>query len=281
MGAYIFDGRAFAGKLLDMVAARVVGLKKKGINPKLVSIIVGDDPASVLYVNLKKKAAERMGCGLLVVGCREETKTKEIVEKIKRFNTDNTVHGIMIQLPLPERLSIEDRDQIINSISKEKDVDGLKDDSNFIAPTAKAVLEIINLAIKVTPLKVRPCKVVVIGAGGFEGRKIIRLLGKEKYHVIGLVKGAERFEETIRTSDVVISVTGNPDLIRSDMVKEGVILIDVGSPKGDIEKEAYQKASFVSPVPGGVGPVTIACLMENLVRAASEEAGKSYAIQNS
>jgi methylenetetrahydrofolate dehydrogenase (NADP+) / methenyltetrahydrofolate cyclohydrolase len=247
---------------------------------------VGEDPASILYQNLKKKAAERIGAEVKIKNYEAGIKISDLIDEINTLNSDPAVNGIMIQLPLPASFTKDDRDKIIKAIALEKDVDGLRTDSKFIAPTAKAVLEVFTEALKVVPLKVDPLKVSVIGATGFEGKLIVKALNQEykqslaredgknkglkgigKIEVIELNSKTENLEEMVKNSDVVISVTGIPDLIKQDMVKEGAILIDVGAPKGDIEKKAYEKASFVSPVPGGVGPVTISCLLENLIKA--------------
>ena len=284
---HIFDGREFAKKREESIKNKVRNLVFK---PKLVSIIVGDDPASLLYVNLKKKAAERVGAEVEIVKLNKLTKLNELIKLIQKYNNDRSVSGIMVQLPLPENFSKEDRDEVLNTISPEKDVDGLREDSKFTAPTAKAVLEVLKLAL----LEVRPLtkrldllrKVAVVGASGFEGKNIIKALEQEykqsllfhsknkgiqgkELEIIKADSKTENLKLKIKNCDVVISVTGVPDLITADMVKSSAILIDVGSPKGDIEKSAYDKAAFVSPVPGGVGPITISCLLENLVEASS------------
>lgn len=263
----IFDGKAFAENKLRDLRSKTFDVRKKGIIPKLVSILVGDDPASKLYVNLKKKAAERIGAQLDVRSMMSDVRKDEILDLVKTLNIDKSVHGIMIQLPLPSKFTLEDRDEIISSIDKDKDVDGLREDSPYLTPTVKAVLEVVKEA-SALPLRVRPYKVVVVGARGFEGKKIFNVLKEMGYNVIGVDRDTENFEKVTRAADVLISVTGSPDIISSDMVKDGVVVIDVGSPKGDVARNVYEKCAFISPVPGGVGPVTIACLLENLAEAA-------------
>lgn len=276
---YIFDGRGFARQKEETLQQRVRGLLEYGIKPKLVSIIVGDDPASVLYVNLKKKAAERIGCVLSVRREKSDIGKEKLIEMISLLNEDKTIFGIMVQLPLPENFTKEDREEIISSIDPDKDVDGLRVGSKFIPPTAKAVLNIIKEAEKyivLPPLKARLYKVGVVGGSGFIGKQIAGALnGINNYNIA--VYDSETIDLRQKTGDldILISVTGVPDLIKPDMVKDGAVLIDVGSPKGDIEKSAYDKAAFVSPVPGGVGPVTISCLLENLLDSLSDRIPKS------
>lgn len=263
----IFDGRELASEKLKEVAKEVKELKKSGVTPKLVSIFVGDDPASKLYLGLKKKRAEDVGAQVEVVKLEKDIKTEKLKEVIRQLNKNEKVHGIMVQLPLPKLFTKSDRAGIINSISYQKDVDGLGENSLFITPVVKAVL----VAVKEgTNYITRPAlKVVVIGASGFEGGKIARSLKEMGYEVGEIASDTKNLEPLAREADILISVTGVPGLIGEGVVKDGAIVIDVGSPKGDVKtQEVQQKAAFISPVPGGIGPVTIACLLENLVLAA-------------
>jgi methylenetetrahydrofolate dehydrogenase (NADP+)/methenyltetrahydrofolate cyclohydrolase len=232
--------------------------------------LVGDDPASVLYVNLKKKAAEKVGATLDVRSMMSDIGRVGIINLITNLNKDKSVHGIMVQLPLPDNYSKEDRDEIINSIAKGKDVDGLRDDSPYLTPTVKAVLEVVREATPSNTLKAWPLKVVVVGAKGFEGKKICKVLKAMDYDVEGIDRKTNDWKLVTRSADILISVTGSPGIIGKDEVKEGAVVIDVGSPKGDVKtEEVKEKVSFISPVPGGIGPVTISCLLENLVESAS------------
>ena len=176
----------------------------------------------------------------------------------------------MIPLPLPKNFSEKDRDEIIKTITKEKDVDGLQDDSPYLTPTVKSVLEVIKEATPHVTLKVPPLKVAVVGARGFEGKKIFKVLNEMGYEVEGLDRKIENLKTKTKEADILISVTGSPGIIGKEEVKEGAVIIDVGSPKGDVKtEEIMEKAAFISPVPGGIGPVTISCLLENLVESAS------------
>ena len=255
--ANIFDGRQLATAKEAKLKEEVSLLKQKGITPKLVSIVVGDDSASKLYVSLKKKAAEKIGARLEIKKFQASISVDQLIKLIKNLNNGKSVHGVMVQLPLPSNFSEKDRDQIINSISAKKDVDGMGDDSPFLTPVVKAVIEVIRQANKYLPTD-REANVLVVGAGGFIGKKIVKVLKEMDYRIK---------KETLQ-ADILISATGEPELIKKDMVKEGAVVIDVGAPIGDVDKEVYQKASFITPVPGGIGSVTIACLLENLVEAA-------------
>lgn len=274
----IFNGRGFAQKKLEILGAKVAKIKKKGIVPKLVSIIVGENPVGLFYANLKKKTAEKIGVEVEIVTKpengerrRENQRAEELIKSIQKFNEDKTVHGIMLQLPLPDNFSPDEVWEILNCLSPKKDVDGLGENSDYSMPTVKAVLMIMREAEKFTPLKVEPYKVLVVGHTGFEGGGVYTALTEMGYVVDGANSQTNNLKQLTQNADILISATGVPGLIKGDMVKEGVVIIDVGSPKGDFEKSVYEKASFVSPVPGGVGPVTVSCLLENLVNCASEQ----------
>jgi len=270
--AIIFDGKKFASEKLDEMRKEAEELKKKGVVPKLVSILIGDDAGSKLYLSLKQKAAMKIGAEVEIKRFPKITSRDEAIKLIRQLNQKEEVHGIMIQLPLPKDFSKEVRSEIINAISPEKDVDGLREDSTFTPPTARAVMEMLSLSKQNVHFKYYPVNVLVVGARGFIGRQILRALSKwNTYKLIEADSRTKNLDELAKAADVIISATGKPDLIKKDMVEDGSILIDVGSPCGDVEKAAYEKASFVSPVPGGVGPVTIAYLMENLVEAAKEK----------
>lgn len=264
METKIFDGRAFAAKKEVELKREVTKLKAKGITPKLVSILVGNDPASHLYVNLKKKAAERVGAEVEIKAFPENEDISNILDFIGSTNTNSSVHGIMVQLPLPEKFTDEDRDLIINTINSKKDVDGLRNDSHFLTPTVKSVLFALKEASENI---VRPdMQVVVVGHTGFEGGKIYKVLTEMGYEVDGVDSTTKDLKENTQKADILISATGSPRIIHGDMVKDGSVIIDIGAPKGDVVKEeVIGKAAFLSPVPGGIGPVTIVSLLENLI----------------
>lgn len=244
--AIIFDGRAFAAKKEEK-------LRSLGKNPRLASIIVGANPASVLYVGMKKKAAERVGAELDIIKIPENTHLNKIIEVIEWLNTDKEVNGIMVQLPLPGNLK-EETKKILETIDSKKDVDGLRENSLFVHPTAMAVLQIIKEAER--ELKHDLKTIYILGESGMVGSSLLKEVAKSKL---------ERVKES-QEADIVVGATGFPSVIKSDMVKKDAVVIDVGSPRGDVDfKSVSKKASFMTPVPGGVGPVTISCLLENLI----------------
>jgi methylenetetrahydrofolate dehydrogenase (NADP+)/methenyltetrahydrofolate cyclohydrolase len=179
----------------------------------------------------------------------------KILEVIKFYNDDPEIHGIMVQLPLPEHLE-SSKSQILNSIAPIKDVDGLRDNTKFVHPTAKAVMDIIDFANGGLEMSAK-LKCFVVGENGMVGSSVTSEFKKKGYE----------FASKIEDADILVSATGKPKLITEDMIKKDAIVIDVGSPVGDCDLDLKSKASFVTPVPGGVGPVTIACLLENLISA--------------
>lgn len=265
--AIIFDGRLFADQKKKELKKKVLELNTKGLFPHLASIVIGDNPASKLYVELKKKAGEAIGIQVDIYYFPENSKKDDVIALIKSLNTDSQFSGIMVQLPIPGKLS-QYKTEIINTIDFLKDVDGLREDSNFVHPTSKAAIEILKFANtlpKIKQLSVK--KVCVVGATGMVGRPLVQQLKKEGYDVVECDSQTKRISDFTLTSDVVISATGVPNIIKKKMVKKNSIIIDIGSPKGDFEKDVVDVAGFITPVPGGTGPVTISCLLENLVKS--------------
>ncbi len=257
----VFDGRAFAEKKSKKLDKEVAKLKKQGIHPKLASIIVGNDPASKLYVSLKKKIAEGIGAETDVYYFKEKEPLENILTLIDSLNSDPTVHGIMVQLPLPANFSKEDKEKIINLIKKEKDVDGLREDSPFVHPTVMAIIQVIKEA-RLRLASARQAKTIyVVGKTGMVGSSLLKEIKSTNYKLV------EKSED----ADILVSATGSPNIIKASMVKKGATLVDVGSPKGDIDPSCYKIAGFVTPVPGGIGPITISCLLENLTEASSND----------
>jgi len=201
----IFDGRAFAAEKENLLGIRVLGLKARGVYPKLASILIGNNPASELYVNLKKKAAERIGAEVDIYFINSRTKIDDIILLIDTLNTDENVNGIMVQLPLPESLS-KFKDQIIDAIDPKKDVDGLKADSQFLHPTSKAAIDILKFAEKGLGLK--PKTVCVVGATGMVGTPLVKELKIEKYKVFECDTKTSDLKNMTLQADVVISTTG-------------------------------------------------------------------------
>lgn len=264
--AIIFDGKTYSLKKKELLRAGATLLREKGVIPHMATILIGDDSASHLYVELKKKFIEEIGCQLDIYNLSTKVSFNEIKLLINTLNDDTTVHGIMVQFPLPESLA-DQKQKIIDLIKTEKDIDGLKDNSKFVHPTAKAVTEIMSLAVNETKMEIKT--VAVVGASGMVGKPLVKELKRLNYEVIECDKDTEDLMLKTIAADCVISSTGILNLITPEMVKNDSVLIDVGSPMGDISPLSEEKASFITPVPGGVGPVTITCLAENLLLAVS------------
>ncbi len=261
--AVLFDGKSFASKKEKEVKKKIERLRELGVVPKLASILIGDNPASKLYVGLKKKAAERVGAELDIYFLPEKTKVGEIMQLIDSLNTDETVNGIMIQLPLPKVFEAN-KEEIVERIDSNKDVDGLKKESLFVHPTSKAVIQILEFAKDEVEVSVK--KVCVVGSTGMVGAPLVKELKRLGFDVLECDTNTPDIKQKTLEADALISATGVPGLITQDMIKGGAIVIDVGSPKGDVDFDKIKEvASFVTPVPGGVGPITITSLLENLI----------------
>lgn len=265
MKTVIFDGREFATRKEELLIPQVLELNDKGIWPHMVSIIVGDDPASELYVNLKKKAVQSIGGEVTIITLNKKIAPDKLIDAINFYNNDPEIHGIMVQMPLPAEIS-NHKSQITNAIAPEKDIDGLREDTKFLHPTAKAVMDIIDFANGYLDLS-KKLKCVVVGATGMVGRPVVAELKKKGYSVVECDDQTKDLAEKTLQADILVSATGKQGLITEDMIKTDAMIIDVGSPRGDVDLNIKSKASFVTPVPGGVGPVTIACLLENLIEA--------------
>ncbi len=270
--AIVFDGRKFSNLKEGEIKEQTSLLKKKGITPKLISIFAGSNMASKCYLALKRSAAERIGAKVVIRYLHDKVKTEKITDLIDKLNHDNSVHGIMIQLPLPNHLK-HNSERIFNSINPKKDVDGMRDDSLFITPAVKAVIAVIKEAsfgrFRTFRGSEPDIKVIVIGAKGFIGRKLVKTLGEIGYDVTGFDLEERNLANKAKNADILISATGQKGIIAGKMIKDKAVIIDVGAPNGDVVfDEAVRKASFITPVPGGIGPVTISCLLENLVEVA-------------
>lgn len=257
----IFDGKAFAKEKELELKAKIKESKK---TPKIISILVGKDPASILYTKLKQKAAKRVGAKFLIHKLKDSVEPQVIIDLIQKCNNDNSIDGIMVQLPLPEKLKSK-TNTILKTIAKGKDVDGLTKNSPFIPAAVRAVREIVKYATKDLPYFGK--KAAVIGASGMVGKGVVKELQKIGYKVTECDINTRDFYQKLTGVDLIVSATGVAGLVKGEMIKEGVIAVDVGAPRGDFDKKVFKKVSFITPVPGGVGPVTIACLLENLTEA--------------
>ena len=270
MTATIADGRAIARKIRDDLATRVAELSH---TPRLDSIVVGDNKVTASFVNAKKRFAEKIGVEFVEHELDESITTEEIVEKIT-FLAEKT-DGIVVQLPLPKHVDIH---AVTSAIPASKDVDLLNDatfelfqenNTPFVPPVAGAVLAILN-EYDVT---VRGKKVAVIGKGRLVGGPSAVLLTREGGDVTVLDRGSSdvEFAMTLDHADIVVAGAGVPGLVQPNMVHDGVVLIDAGTSnagrtiEGDVAKSCAEKASLVSQTPGGVGPITVAILFQNLI----------------
>ncbi len=276
MAPIVFNGKEFANKIEIEVRDRVVKLTEKlGRRPKLTSIYNPNHEPSRIYTRIKEKKAGEMGIDFVSTPISNSFNPAGLRDLILRLNVGFTVDGIMIQLPLlPDTRDLES--EIVELIDSRKDIDGLRPDSYLLPATVRAVIAILDEAMRLT--RTVPVSLAVVGNKGTVGRRIeIEIEKRGKMIVFGMDR--EDFDiEKLKTADVVISATGRPGLITRDMVKDppspdglrrgerGVIAIDVGSPQGDFDFASVSpKASFITPVPGGVGPVTVVSLFENLV----------------
>lgn len=270
-----FDGKVFASKKEKALAKKVAALKKKGVTPKLATVLLGDIEINNLYVNLKKKAAERVGAEVEIYNVSITKHKSYIFNLLRVLNNDSTVHGIMIQLPPADKWKRHMK-SFINFIDPKKDVDGLKEDSPYIKAVTRATAEILEVAFTKLGLT-KKAKILIIGNKGSVGKANLAYLKIQKYDVEGwdrrmTMKPMEIYRSLLKISnnyDALVSSIGIPGLITEEAVKEGSVVIDISAPKGDADfHSAAKKAAFITPVPGGVGPVTISCLLENLVEAA-------------
>jgi len=269
MKTIIFDGNAFASKKVRSLKTKILKLKKRSIIPHLTVILVGNSPASKIYTSLIDREAKRIGVKTSILNLKTPNK-KELLSLIHKMNEDKLVNGILIQMPLPDNFTKKDSEEIINELSPKKDIDGLRKESLFSRPTSKAILEIIELAQRlISPfLRKKATKVVLVGATGTVGQFLASELKKRNFDLIECNSKTINLKDKTLKADILISATGKPKLITEGMIKRGAIVLDVGSPKQEVNFESVSRiASFITPVPGGVGPVTIACLLENLIQS--------------
>jgi methylenetetrahydrofolate dehydrogenase (NADP+)/methenyltetrahydrofolate cyclohydrolase len=257
-------GTVVAEQIQKDLKVKVKNLKSRGINPSLAVLLVGDDPASVTYVRAKEKVAENLGINFRVFHFATNAREDQVLELIDELNNDPKLHGIIIQLPLPKDF---DTEKIIKAIISKKDVDGLL--GEFSAPPAEAILALLeyyHIGLE--------GNIVIVGHGRLVGKPLEKILKKRGLNPRILDSTSKNLKEETLKADILISATGVPGLIKPDMVTEKAIVIDAGTAeskgevKGDVNKEVYKKAKAYSPVPGGVGPLTVMMLMKNLIETA-------------
>ncbi len=262
----ILSGKVVAEKIEAYLATEVEELKGRGVILSLAVILVGEDLASLTYVKAKEKVAERLGVNFRIFHFSGECSQKQILELLDELNADKDIHGIIIQLPLPGSFDVEN---LINSIDPAKDVDGLRDGTQ--PPTVLAIMEL--LKFYEIPLQ---GNIVLVGHGKLVGQPLEKMLGKMGVKVGVCDSSTADLAEKTRQADILISATGKPGLITPEMVSGQAVVIDAGtaesggSVKGDVLPSVYEKVKAYSPVPGGVGPLTVMMLMRNLVEAAKK-----------
>ena len=281
MTAQVLDGKILAGEVLNRVRERVAALKAKGVTPGLAVILVGNDPASEIYVRNKGRACEEIGIRGETIRMPESTTQQELEDEIERLNRDRGIHGILVQLPLPAGL---DEAAALARILPEKDVDGfhrmnagalMTGTPGVIPCTPKGALYM----IRSTGMDLNGKNAVVIGRSNIVGKPMAMLLLREICTVTLCHSRTRDLREHTRRADILVAAVGRAGFVTADMVKEGAVVIDVGinrvdgKVRGDVDYEPVsQVASWITPVPGGVGRMTIAMLMENTAEAAERTA---------
>lgn len=262
MSAIIFDGKAFGAGIMTRVRDRV---KVLGKNLKVAAIYDSKNEASRIYTQIKAKRAREMG---ILFEAHNITDFEKAAEAIKVLNKDEEVTGIMIQLPLIDKQNDE---RLAQMIRREKDVDGLNPASEVIQATVRAVVSVVGEGIKVTGREGKwPLVMTIVGSKGTVGRGVFKYFKDDvRFKLFGAGRGEVR-PEILDKSDILVSASGQQKMIGPEMVKPGAIVVDVGYPGGDVQESVAQKAGFLTPVPGGVGPVTVASLFLNLLELADK-----------
>ena len=288
MSAIIIDGKQVAADIRAEVAQKVVELKKNGKNPCLAVILVGENPASVSYVTGKQKALAEVGMQDRSVHLPENTSEEDLLKLIDQLNNDDTVHGILVQLPLPKHIN---EDKVIMAISPEKDVDGFHPVNvgnmmigrpGFLPCTPHGIIVLLQRMGIETSGK----HAVVIGRSNIVGKPVSVLLAQKSVNCTVTLchTGTKNLPEITKQADIVVVASGHPHTLTGDMIKQGAVVIDVGVNRipdsskksgfrlvGDCDfDDLKEKASFITPVPGGVGPMTIAMLMVNTLESAEK-----------
>ena len=293
MAAQIIDGKLIAQSIREEIKIKTEALKTKGITPCLAVILVGSNPASVSYVTGKQKALAEVGMNDRSVRLPESTTEQELISLIQELTADKSVHGILVQLPLPQHI---DEEKIILAIDPAKDVDGFHPvnvgnlvigKKSFLPCTPHGII----VLLKRMNIETDGKSAVVIGRSNIVGKPAALLLARKDLNATVTIchSGTKNIADITRRADILIAAAGRANIVTADMVKEGAAVIDVGVNRihdaskksgfrlaGDVDFEnVKEKAAFITPVPGGVGPMTIAMLMANTLEAAENTAAKS------
>lgn len=278
MAATLIDGKALAAQMREQLAQSVAELEQKDVVPGLAVVLVGDDPASRVYVSMKEKACAKAGIFSDEHRLPAETSQEELLALVEKLNNDVRIDGILVQLPLPEHI---DEDAVITSIATEKDVDGFHPESVGRLVTGNPIfksctpygvmkmLESINYDLSGK-------EVVVVGRSNIVGKPLALMCLAENATVTVCHSRTQDLPGHVKRADVVIAAVGRTEMVKGEWIKDGAVVIDVGINRqedgkllGDVEfAAAAEKASYITPVPGGVGPMTITMLLENTVQSA-------------
>ena len=278
--AKIIDGKKISQEIKDELKERVAALKEKGVEVTLAVIQVGSNPASTVYVGNKKKACAYVGIKSLAYELPEETTEAELLELVEKLNKDDSVNGILVQLPLPKHI---DEDKVIKTISPEKDVDGFHPESvgklsigqkGYVSCTTAGIIQL----LKRSDIEIDGKECVIIGRSNIVGKPMAMLLLRENGTVTITHSHTKDLKEVTRRADILIVAIGRTKFVTADYIKEGAVVIDVGMDRdengklcGDVDfADVEPKAGAITPVPGGVGPMTIAMLMHNCVSSVEE-----------
>lgn len=278
--AIIINGKELAKKIRQDLKEEVEGLKQKGITPKLAVIMVGNDSASAVYVRNKSKACNEIGIAFEEFLLEENTTREQLLGLIKELNQREDVHGILLQSPIPKHLDIR---EAFNAIDDKKDVDGFHPinvgklaigEDCFISCTPAGVMKM----LEEYKIEIQGKNAVVIGRSNIVGKPLAQCLLNKNATVTICHSKTKNIAEIAKQADILVAALGKPKFVTADMVKDGAVVIDVGINRnengklvGDVDFENIEpKASYITPVPGGVGPMTIAMLMTNVVKAAKK-----------
>jgi methylenetetrahydrofolate dehydrogenase (NADP+) / methenyltetrahydrofolate cyclohydrolase len=278
--ATIIDGKAIAAKIRTELTAAVVGLKAKGVIPGLAVVLVGEDPASKVYVSMKEKACTDVGIFSAEHKLPAETSEAELLALIAKLNADPRIHGILVQLPLPKQINTE---KVLEAISPNKDVDGFHPYNVGRLMVGKPTFQPctpygVMVMLKETGYDLAGKSVVVVGRSNIVGKPVAMMCLQQHATVTICHSRTKNLADVVRAADVVIAAVGVPEMIKGDWIKEGAVVIDVGVNRvgekklvGDVEfAAAAEHASAITPVPGGVGPMTITMLLYNTVESAKK-----------
>ena len=279
------DGKKLAKEIREKLRIKSEELKEKGIKPKLAVIMVGDDKASQIYVKNKSRACEEIGIEFEEFILDKNTKQEELISLIEKLNKDKNIHGILLQSPIPANLDIN---EAFKKIAPEKDVDGFNpinvgklclNQDTFVSCTPYGIMKM----FEAYSIDLTGKNVTILGRSNIVGKPLIQCCLNKNATVTICHSKTKDLKEHTKISDIVISAVGKPKFVTEDMIKQGAVVIDVGTNRGkdgkligDVDFEnVSKKASYITPVPGGVGPMTIAMLMNNVIKATTEILNKN------